>query len=65
MWKLYFGSLNRKEFGMIRFYLLPSIEYFRDKTFDEDGDCSFNISFSWLFWSITISRYWGNVYEKK
>ena len=62
MWRIYFGNNNKCE--MIDFFLLPSIEYFRDKTFDENGDCSFNISFSWLFWSLTFSRYWGSVYKK-
>lgn len=65
MWKVYFRFLIRKEIGMTSFYLLPTISYFRDKTFDTDGDCSFDVSFSWLFWSLTFSRYWGSVYEKK
>lgn len=63
MWKIYFRFLINKDFGITSFYLLPSIEYFRDKTFDEDGDCSFNILLSWLFWSLSITRYWGSVYE--
>lgn len=45
MWKVYFGCLIHKEIGMTSFYLLPTISYFRDKVFDEDGDCSFDISF--------------------
>lgn len=64
MWKCYFSSNNKKEFGMTVFYLLPTIEYFRDKTFDKDGDCSLSISLSWLFWSLTFTRYWGTAYEK-
>ena len=64
MWKVYFRYLIRKEFGMTSFYLFPTIEYFRDKTFDDDGDCSFDISLSWLFWSLTFTRYWGSAYSK-
>ena len=65
MWKLYFSYLNKKYTGMTSFYLLPSIEYFRDRTFDDNGDCSFNISLSWLFWSLTLTRYWGSAYEER
>lgn len=56
---------QRKITSMTSFYLLPSIEYFRDTTFDEDGDCSFDICIMWFFWGITISRYWGSVYEQR
>ncbi len=64
MWEIYFSYNNDKELGMTSFYLLPTIEYFRDKIFDKDGDCSFNICFQWLFWSVTFTRYWGSAYEK-
>ena len=62
MWKIYFSNNNKCE--ITSFYFLPSIEYFRDKTFDDRGDCSFNISLSWLFWSLTFTRYWGSAYDK-
>ena len=69
MWKVYFSNNFKKEHreltGLTSFYLLPSIEYFRDTTFDDYGDCSFDISFNWLFWSITFTRYWGEIYESK
>lgn len=55
---------SHKNLGFTHFYFLPSIEYFRDKTFDEDGDCSFNIDFSWLFFNVTLTVYWGSAYEK-
>lgn len=64
MWEVHFSFSNKKETGMTIFYLLPSIEYFRDRIFDEEGDCSFNISFSWLFWSMTFTRCWGSIYKK-
>lgn len=56
MWKLYLAYQNKT--GMTVFYLLPTIEYFRDKDFDDEDYCSFDISFSWLFWSLTLTRYW-------
>ena len=64
MWKMYVNYNNKKETGMTNFYLLPTIEYFRDRTFDREGDFSFNISFQWLFWSLTLTRYWGSIYNK-
>lgn len=64
MWKTYFHYNNSKdEHGMISFYFLPTIEYFRYRTFDDYGYCSFNISLQWLFWSLTFTRYWGSVFE--
>lgn len=48
---------------MLTFYLLPTITYFGDNN-DYISDYSFNISFDWLLWGITISRYWGSVYGK-
>lgn len=64
MWRIYFSYNNKKESEITSFYLLPTIEYFRDRTFDMDGDCSFNISFQWLFWSLTLTRYWESIYKK-
>lgn len=69
-WQVYFRHLRLRKkdemgFESTLFYLLPSISYYRDKTFDEDGDCSFEISFNWLFWSIMVGRYWGSAYAKK
>lgn len=46
-----------KSFGMITFYLLPSIEFFKDDINDDIEDYCFNLSFSWLFWSITFTKY--------
>lgn len=34
MWQVYFSYNNKKETEMTSFYLLPTIEYFRDRTFD-------------------------------
>lgn len=65
MWKIYFSYTNKNDVGITSFYLLPTIEYLRDRTFDEDGDCSFDISFCWLFWSLTFTRYWGSVYDRE
>lgn len=65
MVKVYFKrTINKKTDIMTHFYLLPTIEYFRDKLFDDDGDYSFDIIFGWLFWMVTITRYWGNSYGK-
>lgn len=52
-----------KTFGMITFYLLPSIEFFRDNVNDNLEDYCFNISFNWLFWCVTFTKYWGNAYK--
>lgn len=47
------------------FYLLPTIEYSRMFfSFDED-DQNFDIHFEWLFWKISVSRYWGDVYKRR
>ena len=64
-WKVYFNNRLRikRDIGMLTFYLLPTIEYFDDNN-EHISDYSFNISFNWLLWGITISRYWGNVYDK-
>lgn len=51
--------------GMTNFYLLPTVEFFRDRCLDDIGDFSFDISFAWLFWSLTFTRYWGDAHEKK
>ena len=64
-WEVYFNNRLRikRDIGMLTFYLLPTITYFGDNN-EYNSDYSFNISFDWLLWGITISRYWGNVYGK-
>lgn len=57
-------SYRWKTSGMIIFYLLPSIEFFRDDINDDVEDYCFNLSFNWLFWSLTFIKYWGNAYKK-
>lgn len=45
------------------FYLLPTIAFEHyDVGFEEDQ--SFDISFKWLFWYFTITKYWGSLYKK-
>lgn len=45
------------------FYLIPTIFYDHLKMFEIPGeDCSFKISFAWLFWEISLERYWGSDY---
>lgn len=66
MFDIHFHCLNQwKLYGMITFYLLPSIEFFRDNVNDDIKDYSFDISLSWLFWSITFTKYWGNAYKNR
>ena len=59
---LYVGSNYKNIMNMTTFYLLPTIEFFLDKSFDDDQ--SFDIKFLWLFWSFEISKCWGSVYKK-
>lgn len=56
------GLRNNKLFTY--FYLLPTIEYIRDKTFLDPDDNVFYIKFAWLFWECDIFRYWGDAYKK-
>lgn len=65
-WRVYFNNRLKikKDIGMMSFYLLPTIEYFSDNEYDNNSDYSFNISFNWLLWGITISRYWGDIYDR-
>lgn len=65
-WEVYFNNRLRikRDIGMLTFYLLPTITYFGDNMYEDNSDYSFNISFDWLLWGITISRYWGSVYGK-
>ena len=44
--------------GIITFYLLPTIEISKDEILNEDGDCSFDIIFGWLFWTFAIIVSW-------
>lgn len=65
-WRVYFNNKLKikRDIGMMSFYLLPTIEYFSDNEYDSNSDYSFNISFNWLLWGITISRYWGDIYDR-
>lgn len=64
MWKVYFSNTYKwKESGLIWFNLLPSIEFSMDDVNNDIGDYSFDISFEWLFWRITFTRYWGSAYK--
>lgn len=46
------------------FYLVPTLFYYRSKIFDDcTQERSFKIAFTWLFWQISIERYWGNDYK--
>ncbi len=65
-WNLYFSyNKNTPVLGFTSCYVLPTIEYFRDRSLDENGDCSCQINFHWIFWTITLARYWGSAYEKR
>lgn len=68
MWDVHWSNRLNKETrnlsGITVFYLLPTIEYFRDRTFDDEEDYSFNITFEWLFCSLTFTKYWGESYKK-
>ena len=60
MFDIYIFNLYKwEDLGMITFYLLPTIEFFRDDINDDIGDYSFDISLNWLFWSLTFTKYWG------
>ena len=56
-------SKTSKPNPFIIFYVFPTIELFLDLD-EEDEDSCFDISFRWLFWTFTISKYWGNTYKK-
>lgn len=45
-----------------RFYLFPTIIYEHDDVGNKDEQI-LAISFKWLFWYITIAKYWGNDYK--
>ena len=49
---------------MTTFDLLPSIEYFHDKAFEDEEDYNISIMFSWLFWCFSITAHWGKSYNK-
>lgn len=57
-------TFPRDEFNYTEFNLLPAIEYVRSKAFEFENDHCFSISFKWLFWKISINRYWGEIYKK-
>ena len=60
-WELHLLK-NYGEMGTT-FYLVPTIFYNHSKMFDLPGeDCSFSISLAWLFWEISLDRYWGSCY---
>ena len=60
---LYFCKHYKTVMNMTTFYLLPTVEFFLDKSFDDDQ--GFDIKFEWLFWSFEISKCWGSVYKRK
>lgn len=68
-WWLYSGKtvadpISGRNFT--HFCLLPAIEYDHwDVDVEVEEDQSFDISFKWLFWYFTITRYWGSVYKKR
>lgn len=65
MWKVYFKFRKDKN-GITSFYLIPTVDYYRDRYMEDDGDdCSFDITFRWLFWTLTFTRYWGTLYQRK
>ena len=55
---------SQRFMGWTSCVFLPTIEYFRDTTFNDDDDYSFQITFEWLFWHIKFTRYWGKTYLK-
>ena len=60
--KVYFTCTYRwRTMGIISFNILPTIEFYRDNINDDIGDYGFDVSFRWLFWTLTFSKYW----EKK
>lgn len=57
-WSKHLSYTNKKKSGMTIFYLLPTIEYFRDKDLEIE-DRSFTVFFSWLFWTVSFTRCWN------
>ena len=65
-WWLYSGtSIANPNVAMdaTHFYLLPTIT-FEHWDVGYEVDQSFDISFKWLFWYFTITKYWGEAYKK-
>lgn len=58
---LYLCNNYRTEIGITKFYLFPTVEFYIDKTLDDDQ--GIDVKFEWLFWSFEISKCWGSVYE--
>ena len=54
-WKMRFLNNFRTIVGYTRFFVLPTIEVFKDHSFDSN---SLSISFAWLFWEVYISKGW-------
>lgn len=51
-WDVHFANLYRKKVdGSITFNLLPAVEVYTDEIVEDSG-----VSFSWLFWSLTVFR---------
>ena len=57
----YKDSFREYTIGYVYFYLLPTIEYHRAFTPNQD-DNSFHIKFKWMFWEFVVSRFWGKTY---
>ena len=63
-WWIYGGSTFADDIlDNTHFYLLPSIEYEHWGVCDKE-DQSIDISFKWLFWYISITRYHGLAYTR-
>ena len=54
-WKIHFTNHFRTEAGYTKFLLLPTIEFFTDKTFETR---STSIGLIWLFWELSFDTGW-------
>ena len=59
---LFFYSNYKTLNGTTIFYLLPTVEIFLYRIFDNDQ--GFHVKFEWLFWCFEISKCWGSIYEQ-
>lgn len=67
-WSYNFFNYFKHKNNLLRcdIHLLPTINLWIDNIFDKNGapeDCSFNITFQWLWFGLTIFRYWGSNYN--
>lgn len=65
-WSVYtFMSLKFKNHyaSGTEFYLFPTVNYQRFEEFEFENEHSFAINFVWLFWKLSINRYWGDVFK--